>query len=144
MILNESEWLNLINYQEYQHARKFSNAFCFIDDLIIINGSDELLNSTKKSILRSYIEKENNHEKEATFLDLPINIDTRGKINTKLYDKINSYNFFIVRFPHKSSNLQNKMFYSTISAETLRICRATTDFNEFILTSKLLIQWMLR
>ena len=141
----ESEWLNLIKNQEYQRARKFSNAFRFIDDLIIINDSNEFLNSYKEIYPEELqLKKENNHEKEATFLDLHINIDTSGKIKTKLYDKRNSYNFFIVRFPYKSSNLPNKMFYSTTSAEILRICRATTDFNEFSLTSKLLIQRMLR
>ena len=41
----ESEWLGTIKNQEYQRARKFSNAFRFIDDLIIINDSDEFLRS---------------------------------------------------------------------------------------------------
>ena len=36
----ESEWLSSIKNQEYQRARKFSNTFPFIDDLITINDSD--------------------------------------------------------------------------------------------------------
>ena len=38
-------------------------------------------------------------------------------------------NFKIVRFPFRSSNMPNKMFYSTICAEILRICRATKQFH---------------
>ena len=64
----ESEWLNLIKIQEYQRARKFSNAFCFIDDLIIINDSNEFLNSYKENYpLELQLKKENNHEKKPHF-----------------------------------------------------------------------------
>ena len=34
------------------------------------------------------------------------------------------------------------MFYSTISAEILRICRATTEFDNFVTTTRVLIQRM--
>ena len=34
------------------------------------------------------------------------------------------------------------MFYSTISAEILRLCRATTELDDFITTSKVLVQRM--
>ena len=81
-------------------------------------------------------------KKKSTFLDLHNNIDPNGKIKTKLYAKRNYYNFFIVRLPHKSSNLPLRMFFSAISAKLLRICRATTEFQGFILTSKTLIDRM--
>ena len=133
----ESEWLGTIKNQEYHCAHKFSNAFRFIDDLIVINDSNEFLRSHPEIYPEELeLKRENDNEKEATFLDLHINIDPDGKIKTKLYDKRNYYNFFIVRLPHKSSNLPSRMFYSIISAELLRICSATTEFQDFILTSK--------
>ena len=33
--------------------------------------------------------------------------------------------------PHYQSKMPSKMFYSTISAEVLRICRATSKFSDF-------------
>ena len=41
------------------------------------------------------------------------------------------FTLYVVRFPYISSNMPNKMFYSTISAEILRITRATKRFNDF-------------
>ena len=42
------------------------------------------------------------------------------------------FNFFIVRFPYACSNIPSKIFLSTIGAETLRICRASSCFEHFI------------
>ena len=79
--------------------------------------------------------EENQTDQSATFLDLDIHI-INGEFDYKLYDKRNGFqvrykNFKIVRFPFRSSNMPNKMFYSTISAEILRICRATKHFQNF-------------
>ena len=50
----------------------------------------------------------------------------------------------IVRFLYKSSNIPSKMFFATISAEILRICRATSSVVQFIKTSKVFLHRMLR
>ena len=50
----------------------------------------------------------------------------------KLYDKRNAFPFAIVRFPYRCSNMPSKMFYSTISAEILRICRASVKYHNFV------------
>ena len=55
-----------------------------------------------------------------------------GKFDHKLYDKRNAFNFSIVRFPFKDSNMPSKMFHSTIGAEVLRICRATSTYDSFL------------
>ena len=61
-----------------------------------------------------------------------------GMFEYKLFDKrkalrVNQKELHIVRFPFLSSNRRNKMVYSTISAEILRICRATKGFINFYL-----------
>ena len=33
-----------------------------------------------------------------------------GQIQISLYDKRNSYNFYVVKFPHKNSNIPSTMF----------------------------------
>ena len=67
-----------------------------------------------------------------------------GQIQTSLYDKRNSYNFNVVRFLYKSSTIPSKMFFAIISAEILRICRATSSVVQFIKTSKVFLHRMLR
>ena len=62
-----------------------------------------------------------------------------GQIQTFLYDKRNSYNFNILRFPYKSITIPSKMFYSNTSAELLRICQATSSVTQFIKTSKVFL-----
>ena len=76
--------------------------FKFINDLIAIN-------------------KEKTSHTETAFLDLHL-CTNEVQLQTSLYDKRNSHNFNIVRFPYKSSNILLKMFFATIRAEILRIC----------------------
>ena len=44
--------------------------------------------------------------------------------------------------PYKCSNIPCKMFYSTIGAEILRICRATSHYNFFLISARSLISRM--
>ena len=46
--------------------------------------------------------------------------------------------------PNSNSNIPGKMFYSTINAEILRICRATSTFDSFLETSLTLLKRMKR
>ena len=41
----------------------------------------------------------------ASYLDLQLKFDIQGKLNLKLYDKRDDFNFAIVNFPFLSSNI---------------------------------------
>ena len=115
----ESRCLKSIKNSNYGVARKFGNIFRFIDDLIAINDGKEFENHYNEIYPSELIfKKENTSHTEPTFLDLRLCIN-EGQIQTSLYDKRNSYNFKVVRFPYKSSNIPSKMFFATISAEIL-------------------------
>ena len=127
---------------DIRRGKKFFNAFRFIDDLIILNDGGEFERSWKDIYPEELtLEKENLSDLSATFLDLRISIKN-GEIDYKLYDKRSSYNFEIVRFPYHTSNMPNKMFYSTISAELLRICRATKTLENFKMDTALFLERM--
>ena len=49
-----------------------------------------------------------------------------------------------MRFTYKNSTVPSKMFFTTISAEILRICQATCSMVQFIKTSKVFLHRMLR
>ena len=112
--------------------------FRFIDDLLAINDGGEFERLHKEIYpVELELKKENINFDAATYLDLDIKIDG-GVFEYKLYDKrkalrVNRKELHIVRFPFLSSNMPNKMVYSTISAEVLRICRATKGFINFSL-----------
>ena len=135
----EAEWIKSMKNTNYGKAKKFSYVFRFIDDLLAINDGEEFLNN----FLDIYppeleLKKENKNNNEATFLDLHLSIND-SQITTQLYDKRNYFHFDIVRFPYKSSTIPSKMFFSTISAEILRICRANSLVESFLETSRVLL-----
>ena len=113
-------------------ARKFGNVFRFIDDLNALND-DGLFEKYHKEIYPVELElkKENLVNTKATFLDLDISIVNK-QFKTKLYDKRDNFSFSIVRLPFLSSNMPSKMFYSSLGAEFLRICRATSNLQEVL------------
>jgi hypothetical protein len=76
------------------------------------------------------LNKENACDTSGTFLALEISV-VDNKFEHKLYDKRDAFSFYIIRFPYRCSNMPVKMFYSTISAEILRICRASGEYPPF-------------
>ena len=81
------------------------------------------------------LNKENVDDRRTTFLDLLIEI-FGDQFIYKLYDKRDAFPFHIVRFPFKCSNLPSKMFYNTISAEILRIGRASLSHGDFLASAE--------
>ena len=128
----EVQWIKLTKKSDYSRARRFLSTFRFIDDLISANDYGEFERSFKEIYPSELtLKKENEVDTEATFYDMEISVQD-GKFDHKLYDKRDAFNFSIVRFPFKESNIPSKMFHSTIGAEILRICRATSSYNSFI------------
>ena len=82
--------------------------------------------------------KENIDKHEASFLDLYIKIKDR-KFHFSLLDKRNSFPFSTVRMPDKSSNVPSTTVYSAMSAESLRIARASNNSESFSTAIKPLI-----
>ena len=77
----------------------------------------------------------------ASFLNLDINI-VDGKFIYKLYDKRDTFPFFIVRMPQRESNMPQNIFYSALMGEILRIARSTLLFEDFLPKASALISRM--
>ena len=120
-------------------ARKFGNVFRYIDDLLALNDGKSF-ESVYHEIYPEELQlnKENVDDTEANFLDLHIKIDN-GVFTTMLYDKRDNFGFDITRLPYRNSNIPCRMFYSSIAAECLRVCRATSSENQAILSIKSLL-----
>ena len=118
-------------------ARKLGNICRFADYLIAINDGNKFEKHYNEIVPPNSFLKRKTLYTETTFLDLHLCIN-EGQIQTPLYDKKNSYNINL-RFPHKSSTIQSKMFFETISEEILRICRATSSVLQIMKTSKVFL-----
>ena len=127
----ESEWVKSVSRVDFRRARRLFNCFRFIDDLLALNDHEEFARAWKEIYPSELIlNRENVDINSATFLDLFIYI-VDNIFYYKLFDKRDAFPFHIVRFPYYSSNMPAKMFFSTIAAEILRICRASAEFESF-------------
>ena len=122
----ESAWLKSIKKTNYTLARKFGQVYRYIDDLVALNDGLSF-EAYFKDIYPEELQlnKENTTNTSTSFLDLHIEI-INGIFTTKIFDKRDHFGFNITRLPYRESNIPCKMFYSSIAAECLRICRATS------------------
>ena len=76
---------------------------------------------------------------------LQLEFDIQGKLNLKLYDKRDDFNFPIVNFPFLSSNIPASPAYGVYVSQLIRYARASSEYRSFLhrgklLTNKLLTQ----
>jgi hypothetical protein len=83
-----------------------------------------------------------------SYLDLHLEIDSEGRLRTKLYDKRDDFNFPIVNFPFICSNIPAAPTYGVYISQLIRYSRACGSYQDFLdrrllLTRKLLNQGFL-
>ena len=112
-------------------ARHLHSTKRFTDDLCAINDGGKF-GCTNSEIYSKELElKPENQGTNVSFLNLDINrVD--GKFVYKLFDKKDSFPFFIVRRPYTNSNIPNNIIYSEFVDEALRIARSALYFSNFL------------
>ena len=139
----ESSWLKSIKKNNYVLARKFGQVFRYIDDLVALNDGHSFETFHEDIYPEELaLNKENSDSHSTNFLDLHIEIEN-GVFTTRLFDKRDHFGFNIARLPYRDSNIPNKMFYSSIAAESLRIFRASSTCNRAILSIQSLVKRMI-
>ena len=140
----ESSWLNSVKKTSNILARKFGQVYRYIDDLLALNDGHSF-EAFHHEIYPEELQlnKENDDNKSTNFLDLHIEIDN-GNFTTQLFDKRDHFGFDITRLPYKESNIPCKMFYNSIAAECLRICRATSASGHATSSIKILLARMVK
>lgn len=139
----ESKFITKMSRTERYRGFKFKHCFRFIDDLIAINDSGEFKNSIREIYPECLTLKCEHEGEHATFLEIDINIKD-GILVHKLFDKRDAFSFFIVRMPDLSGNIPKHVFYGSVSAELLRIARATLSFDDFLEKAEELFQRMMK
>jgi hypothetical protein len=141
-------------YYEFQYLERhnknplvcarLSRCFRYIDDLIYLGIPDFFA----KTALDIYppeltLNRENTDASTATFLDLEITV-SNGKYVTRLYDKRNDFPFSVVNYPHSDCNIPRNVVHGVIVSQVLRICRASTNIDSFIQSSRHFIGKLMR
>ena len=82
-------------------------------------------------------------QKSASYLDLHLEINNRGRLKTKLYDKCDYFTFPIVYFPFVSTNIPAIPAYGVYISQLIRYSRVCVQYIDFLDRAQLLTQKLL-
>ena len=74
----------------------------------------------------------------ASYLDLDLSYDRNKRLQVKLYDKRDDFDFNIVNFPFLSSNIPQSPAYGVYVSQLIRYARASSAYSDFLVRSRLL------
>lgn len=139
----EFDYLEKTTKKDIFLARKFTNSFRYIDDLLSFNNF-KLIDKCKHKIYPKelVLNCENGSQDLCTFLDIHMHV-VDGIIHTKLYDKRDDFKFTINNYPNLSGNIHAKRTHDIIISQLLRYSRVCKYAEDFISTSKTLLQKLL-
>jgi hypothetical protein len=129
-------------------ARSFNFTFRYVDDGLSLNNSRFGVFVDCIYPIELEIKDTTDKDMSASYLDLYLEIDSEGRLRTKLYDKRDYFNFPIVKFPFICSNIPAAPAYGVYISHLIRYSRACGSYHDFLdrgllLTRKLLIQGFL-
>ena len=140
---------NLLKSGKKTIAKNFNFTYRYIDDVLSLNNpkfSDYL-----GVIYPSELDIKDTTESScsASYLDLLLEYDTEEKLQLKLYDKRDDFNFPIFNFPFLCSNIPSSPAYGVYVSQLIRYARASNQYGSFLsmgvlLTNKLLTQGYLK
>jgi hypothetical protein len=132
---------------EKKLARSFNLKFRYINDVLSLNISrfGDFVDCIYPIELE--IRDTTDTDRSASYLDPHLEIDSGGRLRTKLYDKRDDFNFPIVNFPFICSNISAPA-YGVYIYQMIRYSRACGSYLDFLdrgllLTRKLLNQGFL-
>jgi hypothetical protein len=138
----------VLKKNEKKLARSFNFTFRYIDDVLSLNNSrfGDFVNRIYP--IKLEIKDITDTDRFASYLDLHLEIDSEGRLWTKLYDKRNYFNFPIVNFPFICSNMPAAPVYRIYISQLIRYSDACGSYQDFLgrsllLTRKLLNQGVL-
>ena len=90
---------------EKKLVRSFNFTFRYIDDVLSLNNSRLGDFVDRIYTIELEIKDITDTNRSASYLDIHLEIDSKGRLRTKLYDKRDDFNFPIVNFPFICSNI---------------------------------------
>ena len=129
-------------------ARSFNFTFRYIDDVLSLNNSRFGDFVDRIYPIELEIKDTTDTDRSASYLDLHLEIDSEGRLRTKLYDKRDDLNFPIVNLPFICSNIPAAPAHEVYISQLIRYSRSCDSYQyfldrELLLTRKLLNQGFL-
>ena len=149
LYLYEADFIQgLLKTNEKKLTRSFNFTYRYIDYVLSLNNSryGELV--ARIYPIELEIKDTTDTDRYASYLDLHIEIDSEGRLGTKLYDKRDDFNFSIMNFPFICSNIPAAPAYGVYISHMIRYSRTCGSYQDFLdrvllLTRKLLNQGFL-
>ena len=119
--LSAYQWVQIMRKDKKIHeARAFNFTYRYIDDVLSINISRFAEFLPLKYPPELEIKETTDAASSASFLDLYLEFDDSGQLNTKIYDKRDDFNFKIINFPNMCNNIPASLAYGVYILQLIR------------------------
>ena len=136
---------NDINYnRNIRLAKKLSNNCRYIDDILVCNMTDinEFLHYASEIYPNSIpLTAGNPNQLKDTFLDVDMHIE-ENHFNTKIYHKVDDFNFDVISFPFPTSNISDYVTYNSFYSQLVRYAFICSRFEYFAERCKKLTDYL--
>ena len=149
LFLYEADFIHgLLKKNEKKLTRSFSFTFRYLDDILPLNNSWFGDFVDRIYPIEFDIKDTTDTNMSASYIDLHLEIDSEGRLRTKLYDKREDFNFPIVNFPFICSNIPAASVYGVYISQLIRYSKACGSYQDIfgigmLLTRNLLNQGFL-
>ena len=135
---------NLSSDNQADVIKVFNLTSRYLDDLLNIDNPyfEGMVNRIYPPALQ--VNQANTLDTEAPVLDLHLSI-SNGFVSSKIYDKLDDFDFVIVNFPFLDGDVPRRPSYGVYISQLIRFARGCSHFDDFetrnkCLTAKLLKQ----
>ena len=135
----EAEFIQTLIKSGKRHlAKSFCFTYRYIDDVLSINNPKfgNYIDDIYPAELE--IKDTTDADHRASYLDLDLSYDRNKRLQVKLYDKRDDFDFNIVNFPFLSSNIPQSPAYGVYVSQLIRYARASSAYSDFLVRSRLL------
>ena len=140
----EAEFIQTLIKSGKRHlAKSFHFTYRYIDDVLSINNPKfgDYIDYIYPVELE--IKDTTDADHQASYLDLDLSYNRDKRLQVKLYDKRDDFNFNIVNFPFLSSNIPQSPAYGVYVSQLIRYARASSAYSDFLVRSRLLTSKLL-
>ena len=122
--------LSLSDNNQTDIIEAFNSTSRYLDDLLNIDNPyfEQMVGQIYPTELQ--INKANSSDTEALFLDLNLSI-TNVIVSSKIYDKLNDFNFEIVNFPFLDGDVPRSPSYRVYISQLIRFARMCSNVDNF-------------
>ena len=137
----EADFIDDLNQKKEHHlTRSFNLSFRYIDDLLSLNNPS--FGDLIDRIYPKYLEIKDTTKtvKSDSNLDPHLKMGGKGKLLTKLYEKLDDFSFRTVNFCFICGNIPSALAYGVFIPQLIRYTRAWRKYADFLYRAKHLEQ----